>query len=135
MNRNYDGDGGKISIWNGTNMSQFWRKNGAARERGTREKMEKFREADAIGGGSDEWSATMGVNQVGVFTRVNRFDYPIRGDQRRNVSSRAALRQNRFWICDEVEEEEEEGGGMVACFVEWLGHGMAETGTVATTLP
>lgn len=77
--------------------------------------------------------ATMGVNQVGVFTRVNRFDYPIRGDQRRNVSSRAALRQNRFWICDEVEDEE--GGGMVACFVEWLGHGMAETGTVATTLP
>lgn len=46
-----------------------------------------------------------------------------------SVSSGAALRQNRFWIC--VEEK----GGMVACFVEWLGHGMAETGTVATTLP
>lgn len=26
-------------------------------------------------------------------------------------------------------------GAVVACFVEWLGHGRAETGTVATTLP
>lgn len=48
--------------------------------------------------------------------------------------SGAALRQNRFWIWDE-EEEGEEGGRWSRVSSSGLGHGLAETGTVATTLP
>lgn len=70
---------------------------------------------------------------MGVFTRVNRFDYPIRGDQRRNISERSGVK-TAFGFATRKSRMRRKGA-VVACFVEWLGHGRAETGTVATTLP